>query len=55
MINNQGYEPFNFRIKHTDADSTDYSIKYKPIEYPKPDGVLTFDILENLSRRYNCN
>lgn len=22
----------------------------QPIEYPKPDGVLTFDLLENLSR-----
>jgi electron-transferring-flavoprotein dehydrogenase len=24
--------------------------KHKPIEYPKKDGVLTFDILDNLAR-----
>ncbi|MEM9421721.1 MAG: electron transfer flavoprotein-ubiquinone oxidoreductase [Pseudomonadota bacterium] len=33
----------------TDAESTEKASKHKPIEYPKPDGVLTFDKLTNVS------
>ena len=32
-----------------DAESTEKASKYKPIDYPKPDGVLTFDRLTNVS------
>ncbi|MEO1657039.1 MAG: electron transfer flavoprotein-ubiquinone oxidoreductase [Pseudomonadota bacterium] len=35
--------------KKTDAASTEPASKHKPIEYPKPDGVLTFDRLTNVS------
>merc|ERR1712048_975652 len=33
-----------------DTDHTGEASKYKEIEYPKPDGVISFDILENLIR-----
>jgi len=32
-----------------DAQSTQEASKFKPIDYPKPDGVLSFDRLTNLS------
>ncbi|RKQ70994.1 electron-transferring-flavoprotein dehydrogenase [Litorimonas taeanensis] len=35
--------------KKDDADSTEKADKHKVIEYPKPDGVLTFDRLTNVS------
>jgi electron-transferring-flavoprotein dehydrogenase len=38
-------------VKHgkTDAQSTETVDKHAPIEYPKPDGVLSFDRLTNVS------
>ncbi|MEL6979002.1 MAG: electron transfer flavoprotein-ubiquinone oxidoreductase [Pseudomonadota bacterium] len=38
-------------LKHgkTDAEATGLASKHKPIEYPKPDGVLSFDRLTNVS------
>ncbi|ADM08361.1 electrotransfer ubiquinone oxidoreductase, putative [Parvularcula bermudensis HTCC2503] len=38
-------------LKHgkTDAESLEKASKHKPIDYPKPDGVLTFDKLTNVS------
>ncbi|WP_370334949.1 electron transfer flavoprotein-ubiquinone oxidoreductase [Parvularcula marina] len=38
-------------LKHgkTDAESLEKAAKHKPIHYPKPDGVLTFDKLTNVS------
>ncbi len=38
-------------LKHgkTDAESTEPASKHKPIEYPKPDGIITFDRLTNVS------
>ena len=38
-------------MKHgkTDAESTEPASKHEPIEYPKPDGVLSFDRLTNVS------
>ncbi|MGV6819423.1 MAG: electron transfer flavoprotein-ubiquinone oxidoreductase [Parvularcula sp.] len=38
-------------LKHgkTDAEATEPASKHKPIDYPKPDGVLTFDRLTNVS------
>lgn len=35
--------------KKDDAQSTEKAAKYKPIDYPKPDGILTFDRLTNVS------
>ncbi|MFY0620661.1 MAG: electron transfer flavoprotein-ubiquinone oxidoreductase [Pelagimonas sp.] len=32
-----------------DADSTESVFKHKPIDYPKPDGVISFDRLTNVS------
>jgi len=34
----------------SDSESTGLAVDYKPIDYPKPDGKLTFDLLTNLSR-----
>ena len=38
-------------LKHrkSDADSTGKAADYKPIDYPKPDGVLSFDRLTNVA------
>ncbi|KAJ56116.1 electron transfer flavoprotein-ubiquinone oxidoreductase [Actibacterium mucosum KCTC 23349] len=33
----------------TDAQSTEEAAKHKPIDYPKPDGTLSFDRLTNVS------
>ena len=35
--------------KKNDADSTDEASKHAPIDYPKPDGTLSFDRLTNVS------
>jgi len=34
---------------HTDHGSTEPTEKHKPIDYPKPDGKLTFDILSSVA------
>ena len=38
-------------LKHgkTDAESLEKASKHKPIQYPKPDGVISFDKLTNVS------
>ncbi|HVZ06148.1 MAG TPA: electron transfer flavoprotein-ubiquinone oxidoreductase [Hyphomicrobium sp.] len=40
-----------YTLKHgkTDAAATGKAAEFKPIEYPKPDGTLTFDRLTNVS------
>lgn len=40
-----GNKPHKF-----DSEETGLAKDYLPIEYPKPDGILTFDLLTNLSR-----
>jgi electron-transferring-flavoprotein dehydrogenase len=47
----KGREPWT--LKHAnecDADKTQPKEHFTPIEYPAPDGVLTFDLLTNLQR-----
>jgi electron-transferring-flavoprotein dehydrogenase len=38
--------------KKDDAGSTKKAAHFKPIDYPKPDGVLTFDRLTNVSMTF---
>lgn len=46
----QGKEPWTLPTGANDADSTMRADQCTPIEYPKPDGVLSFDLLTNLQR-----
>ena len=46
----KGKEFWKFISKHRDSTSTEKKEKHKKIDYPKHDGILTFDLLENLSR-----
>ncbi len=45
-----GWNPFG-TLKHgkSDAEATGKAAKFKPIDYPKPDGKLSFDRLTNVS------
>jgi electron-transferring-flavoprotein dehydrogenase len=45
----RGFSPFG-TLKHgkTDAASTELASKHKPIVYPKPDGVISFDKLSSV-------
>eukprot|EP00903_Cladosiphon_okamuranus_P015085 g13953.t1 len=47
----KGREPWSFRNARRDADATlpVSDPACKPIDYPKPDGVLSFDLLSNLA------
>lgn len=45
-----GRQPFDIRSKEKDCDATKPKDNFKPIEYPKHDRKLTFDLLENLAR-----
>eukprot|EP01065_Artemidia_motanka_P040780 TRINITY_DN5177_c0_g1_i1.p1 TRINITY_DN5177_c0_g1~~TRINITY_DN5177_c0_g1_i1.p1 ORF type:complete len:624 (+),score=200.52 TRINITY_DN5177_c0_g1_i1:77-1873(+) len=45
-----GIEPFNLKHLHADHESQKPIADCKEIQYPKPDGVLTFDLLTNHSR-----
>ena len=46
----KGREPWTLGHDHTDSECTDEAIKFEKIEYPPPDGKLTFDLLTNLQR-----
>jgi len=46
----RGMEPFTMRWSKTDTQYTKPAAECKKIEYPKPDGVISFDILDNLVR-----
>jgi len=46
----KGREPWTFAHTKKDFEYTKPKENYKPIEYPKKDGVLTFDLLTNLAR-----
>ncbi|CAG8584189.1 3767_t:CDS:2 [Dentiscutata erythropus] len=45
----KGRTPWTFK-HHSDYASLKPAKECKPIEYPKPDGVITFDLLESVSR-----
>jgi electron-transferring-flavoprotein dehydrogenase len=46
----RGKEPWTITNNKTDAQKTELASKHSPIEYPKPDGKLSFDLLSNLTR-----
>lgn len=46
----KGAEPWTLTHHHTDSAATKDASNYQPIDYPKPDGKLTFDILTSVSR-----
>lgn len=46
----KGREPWTLHNTKKDHETLKHTSKSDPIEYPKPDGVLTFDILTNLQR-----
>ena len=45
----RGMEPWTLKHGHTDNQTLDAKEKHKPIEYPKPDGKLTFDLLSSVA------
>lgn len=45
-----GKEPWTLVHKKKDSEKTKPKSEFKPIEYPKKDGKLTFDLLTNLTR-----
>jgi len=50
LMATRGREPWTFRWSKRDTDYTKPAAECSKIEYPKPDGVYTFEILENLIR-----
>lgn len=46
----RGKEPWTFKWSKTDSEYTKPAAECSKIEYPKPDGVYTFEILDNLIR-----
>ena len=44
-VNNGVVNPDSFNLQVTELAS-----KHKPIDYPKPDGKISFDLLTNVSR-----
>lgn len=46
----KGRVPFTFHHHTTDAAATEEASKHQPIDYPKPDGKVTFDLLTSVSR-----
>ncbi|KAJ1891412.1 hypothetical protein LPJ66_006934 [Kickxella alabastrina] len=46
----KGRVPFTFQHPHPDHAMMEPAAMHKPIDYPKPDGEITFDILTSVSR-----
>ena len=46
----KGREPWTLVHKVKDSQATKPKVEFKPIQYPKHDGTLTFDLLTNLTR-----
>ena len=49
LNNLTGWSPLNLGHGKSDADATGEASKFEPIDYPKPDGTLSFDRLTNVS------
>ncbi len=49
MNNAIGWSPFTSKHGKSDAEATEPASKHKPIDYPKPDGKLSFDRLTNVA------
>ena len=45
----RGKEPWTFKHDHIDAETLEAKEKFKPIEYPRPDGEVTFDLLSSVA------
>ena len=45
----RGRAPWTLHTRHGDHESLEPAAECRPIDYPKPDGVLTFDRLTNLA------
>ena len=45
----RGKEPWTFKHDNIDAESLEAKEKFKPIEYPRPDGEVTFDLLSSVA------
>jgi len=46
----RGKAPWTLHHKHADNETLKPAAQSTPIEYPKPDGTISFDLLTNLSR-----
>lgn len=46
----KGKEPWTLEHTTTDSEETGEATQHQPIDYPAPDGKLTFDLLTNLQR-----
>jgi electron-transferring-flavoprotein dehydrogenase len=46
----KGKEPWTLKHKIRDSETTQAKDQFAPINYPKHDGKLTFDLLTNLTR-----
>ncbi|KAF7638421.1 FAD_binding_2 domain-containing protein [Meloidogyne graminicola] len=44
----RGKEPWTFKHGHSDNECIELKQKHSPIEYPKPDGKITFDLLSSV-------
>ena len=53
----KGNEPWTLHNTIPDSARTEPAVRHTPIEYPKPDGKLSFDLLSNLQRsgKLSCN
>jgi electron-transferring-flavoprotein dehydrogenase len=45
----RGRAPWTLKHGHADHETTGNALDYQPIEYPKPDGVVSFDRLTSVS------
>ena len=45
----RGKEPWTFKHDHIDHNCVQEKEKFAPIEYPKPDGEVTFDLLSSVA------
>lgn len=46
----KGAEPWNLRNNKKDSEALKPKSEFEPKVYPKHDGVLTFDLLDNLAK-----